>query len=83
MTETFGDKDMLDVWDDGDPVDAKLDVLERLVTALKSDDTFRQARALDGLRLIVKLDAAIAPGGHRRRRWTRIRKALEELAGYE
>jgi hypothetical protein len=53
----FGDKDPEDAWDDGDPPDTKLAILERIVADLRArrDDARHDARRDDALRLVIKL----------------------------
>jgi hypothetical protein len=69
---TFGDFDPEDAWDDGDPDDDKLDILERVVDDLRQrrDGRF-ESRRRDALRLVAKLA--------RSERAERIRRALEAL----
>jgi hypothetical protein len=74
----IGDKDPEDVWDDGDPVEARLAILERVVgeLAARADPVDRhEARRLDALRLVDKLIAVNVPRG----RLDHIRYALERL----
>ena len=49
----FGDKDVLDVWDDVDVFEVKLHILERLVVELQAVPN--ENRRLEALRLLLKL----------------------------
>jgi hypothetical protein len=49
----FGDKDLFDVWDDGDPVEDRLVLLVRIVAELRA--LLDEARRREALRLAVKL----------------------------
>lgn len=49
----FGDKDVFDVWDEGDPIELKIHILERLVTELQAVPN--DNRRHEALRLFVKL----------------------------
>jgi hypothetical protein len=53
----IGDKDLFDVWDDGDPVEVRLALLVRIVAELRTWRT--PTRRLEALRLAGKLIAAI------------------------
>ena len=56
----IGDKDPEDAYDAGDPVEVRLDVLERIVEDLRDgipDPTRFDARRVDALRLVVNLEA--------------------------
>jgi len=70
----IGDKDPEDVWDDADPVDAKLAVLERVVAALAELAIVPAARSDDALRLVAKLERFRSVD---RDRLIVIRRALE------
>ena len=49
----FGDKDVLDVWDDVDVFEVKLRILERIVVELQAVPN--ENRRLEALRLLLKL----------------------------
>ena len=53
----LGDVDPEDAWDDGDLFEEKLDILDRVVDALRAtrDDPRHDTRRADALRLVVKL----------------------------
>ena len=70
----FADYDPEDAFDDADPVPVRLAVLERVVAALRASSDRREARRVDALRLVVKLEAT-APGA----RLAAIRADLEAL----
>jgi hypothetical protein len=53
---TFGDKDLLDVWDDGDPLAVRLVLLARLMERF---DGYDDARRLVVRRLAAKVAAAL------------------------
>jgi hypothetical protein len=77
--EQFRDYDPEDAWDDGDPLDAKLDVLERIISDLRdSDDGRLEARRTDALRLVRKLEDS-RPQRAESRRLKAIREELESL----
>jgi hypothetical protein len=75
---TYLDKDPEDVYDAGDPANIRLDVLERVVAALRAHpaDGRLEARRVDALRIVDNLEAEL--GVDRVRLWE-IRDALEEL----
>lgn len=52
----FGDFDPEDAWDDDDPLEHKLDVLERVVTAFRVLGQVPPERRRDALRLLVKVE---------------------------
>jgi len=53
---SIGDKDPEDAWDDGDPYDDRLRILERVVVELRARrDSRHHPRRLDALRLVDKL----------------------------
>ena len=72
----YGDKDPEDAYDAGDPVPVRLEILERIVTALESDPMDRRVdvRRRDALRLVANLEADAAKD---RLRLAFIRDALE------
>lgn len=65
---SFGDFDPEDQWDDGDPTDLKLLILERVVRLLR----LQEGRRLDALRLVAKLEQA----GEHSPRLAAVREAL-------
>lgn len=65
---SIGDFDPEDQWDDGDPTDVKLDILERVVQLLR----LQEGRRLDALRLVAKLELE----GEHSPRLAAIREAL-------
>ena len=77
MSDVIGDVDPEDAWDDGDPLDDKLFVLDRVVASLRAhrDERFAFRRG-DALRLVAKLerDEVDHP------RLAELRDALENLA---
>ena len=86
--QEFQDKDPEDAWDDGDSSDFKLLVLERVVESIrreKRDGVHEraEARRLDALRLLRKLEQAIVDEerdrSHDGARLRDIREALEKL----
>lgn len=55
--DDFGDDDAEDAWDDDDPVEAKMAILERVVAQLRTVwDDRGEARRVDALRLLSKLE---------------------------
>ena len=71
----FGDADPEDAWDDGDPIGAKLDILERVVAELQAGRDRHEARRLDALRLVDKTPREGLNG----LRLDAIREALEAV----
>jgi hypothetical protein len=71
----FGDTDPEDAWDDGDPFEDKVAILERLVGVLRvrRTDERHDARRADALRLVDKLGRE----GRDARRIAELRVALE------
>jgi hypothetical protein len=63
----FGDADPEDAWDDGDPVDAKVKLLERVVRSLRAEADAERARRrrADALRLLGKLEIKFDDVDHR------------------
>lgn len=61
----FGDSDPEDVWDDGDPVPARVFLLARIVTAIEADpDLDRQVRRrIEVVRLLRKVADELANHG--------------------
>ena len=52
----YGDKDVEDVYDAGDPLEVRVAVLERIVTGIASGDPFRRdVRLLDAIRVAGNL----------------------------
>ena len=74
MTD-FGDDDPVDGWDDNDSEPDRLDVLERVIVALRAQALWRHERRRDALRLVVKMERANETSD----RLARIREALEAL----
>lgn len=53
---TFGDKDPEDAWDDGDPDDVLMALMERIVDSIEYDvGGRRRSRARDARRLVANL----------------------------
>jgi hypothetical protein len=79
MSDVWGDKDPEDAWDDGDPPAVKLAILERVVASVRSELAHTphraEARRIDALRLVTKLEQA----GHGTPRLTALRNVLEGL----
>jgi hypothetical protein len=67
----IGDHDPEDSWDDGDPVEDRLAILERVAAAEP-----RQARRVDALRLVAKLERVALTRGQSLR-VAAVRAALE------
>ena len=86
--QEFQDKDPEDAWDDGDDGEFKLLVLERVVESIRREKrdgghNRAEARRIDGLRLLRKLEQAIVDEerdrSHDGARLRDIREALEKL----
>jgi hypothetical protein len=77
----FGDYDPEDAWDDGDAIDLKLAILERVVRSLRDHrDDRLEARRSDALRLVRKLeDQHVAAARSEGDRLAGIRGQLEAL----
>jgi hypothetical protein len=75
----IGDSDPEDWWDDGDSVDEKLHVLEKLVESLRREQDERyDLRRFEGLRLAEKVeDDDRGLDWRQRRRLRRIRDELD------
>jgi hypothetical protein len=73
------DDDPEDAWDDDDPFEEKVTVLERVITALRlaRGDRRHDLRRADALRLIAKLEA-LEVGFPDSERIVALRAALEE-----
>jgi len=54
----FGDKDLFDVWDDGDPLEHRVALLVRIAAELRTRST--PHRRAEALRLLGKLVGALA-----------------------
>lgn len=77
MSNTFDDFDPEDAWDDDDPIEDKMHILERVVTSLRSqgDEGRFEGRRTDALRLVGKLERIRLADP----RLQRIRHELEAL----
>lgn len=73
----FGDADPEDEWDDGDPFRVRLEILERVLAALRDrrDERF-EGRLGEALRLLAKL---VDEHSVDQTRLERLRDALEGL----
>lgn len=60
VRDRFGDKDPLDAWDVDDPLESKIDVLERVVEYLRSLDRVPDGQRDEALRLVLGLRRARA-----------------------
>jgi hypothetical protein len=73
---SFGDAEPADAYDAGDPPTIRLDVLDRIATALEQGSAERrQERLSDALRLVANLRAELG----RNRRLDALRARLEAL----
>jgi hypothetical protein len=74
----FGDKDPEDAYDAGDPLDLRLAVIERTVTALRDApaDSRRRTRRDDLIRVLLALDHELFDVQNR---LMQLRFQLEEL----
>lgn len=72
----FGDAAPEDAWDDGDPPETKLGILERVIAALRALHKVPLERRDDALRLVAKLERAHEGDPER---LADIRAALEDL----
>jgi hypothetical protein len=72
----FGDKDPLDVWDESDPLERKIEILERVVDYLRGLDRVPNGERDEALRLVLGLRRARAGI---LARIEQIQTALEEL----
>lgn len=72
----YGDRDPEDSYDAGDPLDVRLDVLERIVADLYARDDRRGQRRRDALRLVDNLEHVSSVD---RPRLARVRRDLAGL----